>query len=196
MEKDMIINQVRLVYDCAYAALEKSVKNHILIDPDTLDQIVAGLWLIVKDTLGETWHLKNKISMPEAEADASPREEVYANPCEEAWKEADPDLPVPVENEEQRKRYAGDAMIKDDICRHSKYDLKGVDFSIPLVEWVDKVNGHDVWRAFVEFSIKGKLTESSFKFSEAGSAIDNSVTAFDYMVSCLPQLGLRFKEDK
>ncbi len=190
MEKDMIINQVRLVYDCAYAALEKSVKNRILIDPDTMDQIVAGLWLIVKDTLGETWHLKNKISIPEA--DANPCEEVYANPCEEA----DADVPVPVEPEEQRKRYCGDAMIKDDICRHSKYDLKGVDFSIPLVEWVDKVDGHDVWRAFVEFSIEGKLTESSFKFSEAGSAIDNSVTAFDYMVSCLPQLGLRFKEDK
>ena len=107
-----------------------------------------------------------------------------------------PDAPVPVEPEEQRKRYSGDAMIKDDICRHSKYDLKGVDFSIPLVEWVDKVNGHDVWRAFVEFLIEGKLTESSFKFSEAGSAIDNSVNAVDYMVSCLPQLGLRFKEEK
>lgn len=106
------------------------------------------------------------------------------------------DVPVPVTSEEQRKRYSGDAMIKDDICRHSKYDLKGVDFSIPLVEWVDKVNGHDVWRAFVEFFIEGKLTESSFKFSEAGSAIDNSVKAFDYMVSCLPELGLRFKEEK
>ena len=65
MEKDMIINQVRLVYDYAYAELEKSVKNHILIDPNTLDQIVAGLWLIVKDTLGESWHLKNKVEFDE-----------------------------------------------------------------------------------------------------------------------------------
>lgn len=194
MEKDMIINQVRLVYDCAYAALEKSVKNRILIDPNTMDQIVAGLWLIVKDTLVESWHLKNKISMPEAEDNASPREETDDNTSPR--EEVDDDVPVPVVSEEQRKRYAGDAMIKDDISRHSKYDLKGVDFSIPLVEWVDNVDGHDVWRAFVEFLIEGKLTDSSFKFSEAGSAITNSVKAFDYMVSCLPQLGLRFKEDK
>lgn len=183
MEKDMIINQVRLVYDCAYAALEKSVKNRILIDPNTMDQIVAGLWLIVKDTLGESWHLKNKISMPEAEDSTSPCEEV------------DADAPVLAECE-QRKRYCGDAMIKDDIFRHSKYDLKGVDFSIPIVEWADKVNGHDVWLARVEFVIDGKMTESSFKFSEAGSAIVNSAKAFDDMVSCLPQLGLSFKESK
>lgn len=194
MEKDMIINQVRLVYDCAYAALEKSVRNRIPIDPNTMDQIVAGLWLIVKDTLGESWRLKNKISMPEAEDTASSCEEAEdtASPSEEA----NDDVPVPVKSEEQRKRYAGDAMIKDDIYRHSKYDLKGVDFSIPLVEWVDNVDGHDVWRAFVEFLIEGKLTESDFKFSEAGSSIVNSVKAFDYMVSCLPQLGLSFKEEK
>lgn len=130
----------------------------------------------------------------------APEEETDPDACEEApsgedqRKDAVPDAPVPVECE--RKRYAGDAMIRDYISRHSRYDLKGVDFRIPLVEWVDNVDGHDVWRAFVTFLIEGKLTESSFKFSEAGSAIANSAMAFDYMVSCLPNLGLRFKEEK
>lgn len=191
MEKDMIINQVRLVYDYAYAELEKSVKSHTAVDQATLDQIVAGLWLIVKDTLGDSWHLKNKVEF----------DDNCEVPCEESGDDVPAaehdDAPVPVPAEcEQRKRYCGDAMIKDDISRHSKYDLKGVDFKIPLVEWVDNVDGHDVWRAFVEFLIGGKLTESSFKFSEAGGAITNSAKAFDYMVSYLPQLGLRFKEEK
>ena len=132
-----------------------------------------------------------------------------AKACEKAIVNSDNwgpegDIAVPEEEpqpldesmDEPEPRYSGEAMIKDDIFRHSKYDLKGVDFSIPLVEWVDKVDGHDVWRAYVKFLIEGKLTESSFKFSEAGGAIANSARAFDYMVSCLPNLGLRFKEEK
>lgn len=65
MEKDMVINQVRLVYDYAYAELEKSVKSHTAVDQYALDRIVAGLFLIVRDTLGESWHLKNKVELDE-----------------------------------------------------------------------------------------------------------------------------------
>ena len=195
MEKDMIINQVRLVYDYAYAELEKSVKNHILIDPNTLDQIVAGLWLIVKDTIGESWHLKNKVEFDES----------YA-PCEESVNDVpavehdDEDHDIPTVEQHYApvpsKRYCGEAMIKDDLVRLSKYDLCNLDFKVSVdhVGWKDDPEDSQhgkvpVWRAHVEFMRDDRTSLCGFfMFDEAGSAIANSVKSFDRMVENSPSV--------
>lgn len=181
MEKDMIINQVRLVYDYAYAELEKSVKGHTLIESNTLDQIVAGLWLIVKDTLGESWSLKNKVE--------------FDDNCEAPCEESGDDVPA-VEHDDAPmpdKRYCGEAMIKSDLVRLSKYDLRGLDFKVSVyhVGWKDDPHRGKipVWKAYVEF-LRDDRTSSCgfFMFNDAGSVIDNSVKAFDRMVDNSPSV--------
>lgn len=189
MEKDMIINQVRLVYDYAYAELEKSVKGHILVNPNTLDQIVAGLWLIVKDTLGESWHLKNKIEFDDS----------CTAPCEEsvddvpAVEHDDEDHDIPAVEHEQNKSYCGEAMLKGDLVRLSKYDLLGLDFKVAVYHVGWKEDPHrdkvPVWKAYVEFMRDDRTSSCGFfMFDEAGSAIDNSVKSFDRMVENSPSV--------
>lgn len=200
MEKDMIINQVRLVYDYAYAELEKSIKGHILIESNTLDQIVAGLWLIVKDTLGESWSLKNKVE--------------FDNNCEAPCEESGDEVPAVEHDDEDHdipaveqyyapspnKRYCGEAMIKSDLIRLSKYDLLDYDFTVSVdhVGW--KEDPYDpqydpqrgkvpVWRVHVEFMRDDRTSSCGFfMFDEAGSAIDNSVKSFDRMVENSPSV--------
>lgn len=59
MQKQEIINQVRLVYDFAYG-VSKAAANKCLnkVDRADLDRIVGGLWLIVKSTLGESFRIE------------------------------------------------------------------------------------------------------------------------------------------
>ena len=60
-EKQWIVSQVRLVYDYAIAQLEKASENRTLVGRHVLDQIVAGLWLVVKDTLGDGFSMDKKV---------------------------------------------------------------------------------------------------------------------------------------
>ena len=77
-EKEWIVSQVRLVYDYAIAQLEKASENRTLVGRHVLDQIVAGLWLVVKDTLGDGFSMDKKVRE---------REE---HPSEDALEEMDP----------------------------------------------------------------------------------------------------------
>jgi len=59
MQKQEIINQVRLVYDFAYG-VSKAAANKCLnkVDRQDLDRVIGGLWLIIKDTLGESFRIE------------------------------------------------------------------------------------------------------------------------------------------
>ena len=82
-------------------------------------------------------------------------------------------------------RYCGDAMLKDDICRGSKFDLRGVEFDHGRVVPAEmSMPGSSRWATTFRFRFpkSGNIKEFSIEFDEEGSAIANSVKAFDWAV--------------
>lgn len=82
-------------------------------------------------------------------------------------------------------RYCGDAMLKDDICRGSKFDLRGVEFDHGRVVPAEmSMPGSSRWATTFRFRFpkSGNVKEFSIEFDEEGSAIANSVKAFDWAV--------------
>ena len=86
-------------------------------------------------------------------------------------------------------RYCGEAMLKDDIVRSSMYDLSGAKFDIGPVDFAGYLESVDpsednipIWRARAVFTVGKCDVQFWFEFDEKGSAIANSVKAFDRMV--------------
>lgn len=82
-------------------------------------------------------------------------------------------------------RYCGDAMLKDDICRGSKFDLRGVEFDHGRVVPAEmSMPGSSRWATTFRFRFpkSGNIKEFSIEFDEEGSAIANSVKAFDWAI--------------
>ena len=82
-------------------------------------------------------------------------------------------------------RYCGDAMLKDDICRGSKFDLRGVKFDHGRVVPAEGAEpGSSRWATTFKFWFpkSGNIHQFSIEFDEEGSAIANSVKAFDWAI--------------
>ena len=104
------------------------------------------------------------------------------------------DFAVPEDPEKEPQpldepRYAGEAMLKDDIVRSSMYDLSDVKFDVGPVDFAGYIKPIDpsddnvpTWRARAVFTVGDCEVQSWFEFDEKGSAIANSVKAFDRMV--------------
>ena len=81
-------------------------------------------------------------------------------------------------------RYCGDAMLKDDICRGSKFDLRGVKFDhgrVVPAEGAEPGSSRATTFKFW-FPKSGNIHQFSIEFDEEGSAIANSVKAFDWAI--------------
>lgn len=83
------------------------------------------------------------------------------------------------------KRYCGDAMLADDIARHSIYDLHGLDLRIQDIRHLfaeqDPDTGDivDVWQYDVIVPYNGMKHFFTASFREDDHAISNSAAAFD-----------------
>lgn len=94
--------------------------------------------------------------------------------------------PQPLDEPLDEPRYSGEAMLKDDIVRSSMYDLSDAKFSVGPVDfagYIESIDPHEdnipIWRARAVFTVGGCDVQFWFKFDEKGSAISNSVKAFD-----------------
>lgn len=104
------------------------------------------------------------------------------------------DFAVPEDPEKEPQpldepRYAGEAMLKDDIVRISMYDLSGAKFTVGPVDFAGYLESADpsednvpTWRARAVFTVGDCDVQFWFEFDEKGSAIANSVKEFDRMV--------------
>lgn len=83
------------------------------------------------------------------------------------------------------KRYCGDAMLADDIVRHSIYDLHGLDLHIQDIRCLfmetdsDTGEAVDVWQYDAIVRYDGRKHFFTASFREDDHAISNSAAAFD-----------------
>ena len=106
-------------------------------------------------------------------------------------------------------RYCGDAMLKNDIFTHSKYDLKGIDFDHgAVVPSGSSLPGQTTWTTDFRFrfpavgNLNAREANITVEFTEDGSAIANSAKEFDRGIDRMRQEGsqdflkIPLKQDK
>lgn len=209
MTNQLMLSQVRLVYEYLCDEVTRckngSAPLSLMSNQHVLETARNGLFMVIRDTLGEGYDEGYEEKMEAVGKDEALPPSAEPKKLEEkimdgirrrenkAVSEMEHDLVG------SPKRYCGDAMITDDIVRHSKYELGFYDLHIGPVEWMGSDNGVDSWKAHVKFRYEAYDTvlSASFVFDERGSAIANSVKAFDRMLESLPftRLALTEKSD-